>query len=93
MKLVRLVCEEAMHTWQLQNAKAHLSEVVRLCSQAGPQILTVRGREEAVVLSKKDYDQLIGRKQNFFDFMRHSPLKGLDIPLDRDRSQIRDIEL
>ncbi len=68
-----------MHTWQLQEAKAHLSEVVRLCLHEGPQMLTVRGKEEAVLVSRKDYERLKGSKQNLFDFMRQSPLKGLEI--------------
>ena len=49
-----------MQTWQLQEAKSHLSEVVRLCVQDGPQMLTVRGKEEVILLSKKDYEHLIG---------------------------------
>ncbi|MDR3172887.1 MAG: type II toxin-antitoxin system Phd/YefM family antitoxin, partial [Treponema sp.] len=36
--------------WQLQEAKAMLSEVVRSAAQE-PQIITVRGEEKAVVLS------------------------------------------
>ncbi len=50
--------ETSMHTWKLQEAKAHLSEVIRLCVQQGPQILTVRGKEEAVLISKQDMNTL-----------------------------------
>lgn len=82
-----------MHTWQLQEAKAHLSEVIRLCVQQGPQILTVRGKEEAVLISKQDYEHLIGSKPNFLDFMSSSPFKGLEITFERDQSMIRDIDL
>lgn len=82
-----------MQTWQLQEAKAHLSEVIRLSVQQGPQILTVRGKEEAVLVSKKEYERLVGSKINLFDFMRHSPLKGLDIHWERDQSKIRDLDL
>lgn len=82
-----------MQTWQLQEAKAHLSEVVRLCVQQGPQVVTVRGKEEAVLISKKDYEHFIGAKPNFFDFMQQSPLKGLDITCERDQSKNRDIVL
>jgi len=82
-----------MHTWQLQEAKAHLSEVIRLSAQQGPQILTVRGKEEAVLISKKEYERLIGSKPNLFDFMSQSPLKGLDIDLTRNQSKIRDLDL
>ncbi len=82
-----------MQTWQLQNAKSRLSEVVRLCIQDGPQMLTVRGKEEAVILSKKEYENLMGSKLNFFDFMRQSPLKGLEISFERDQSKNRDVNL
>lgn len=82
-----------MQTWQLQEAKAHLSEVIRLSAQQGPQILTVRGKEEAVLISKKEYERLIGSKPNFFDFMSQSPLKGLDMDWKCDQSPIRDLDL
>jgi len=82
-----------MSIWQLQDAKAHFSELVRACTLKGPQIVSVRGKEEAVVLSKIDYDSLVGTKPNFIDFMNQSPLKGLDLNLERDRSLGREIEL
>lgn len=82
-----------MQSWQLQEAKAHLSEVIRLSALQGPQLLTVRGKEEAVLLSKREYERLIGTKPNLFDFMRNSPLKGVELDLERDQSKIRDLEL
>lgn len=82
-----------MQTWQLQEAKSRLSEVVRLCVQEGPQILTVRGKEEVVLLSKQEYELLIGSKPNLFEFMRHSPLKGLKISFKRDQSRNREVNL
>jgi prevent-host-death family protein len=82
-----------MQTWQLQEAKAHLSEVVRLCAIEGPQVFTVRGKEEAVLLSKADYESLIGTKPSFLSFMNHSPLKGLDINFERDTSPHRELDL
>lgn len=82
-----------MHVWQLQDAKAQLSELIRLSSVEGPQVLTVRGKEEAVLLSKKEYDKLIGKKQNFLAFMQNSPLKGIDLDLKRDKSKARKVDL
>ncbi len=35
-----------MHIWQLQEAKARLSEMLRTCEEEGPQMLSVRGEEE-----------------------------------------------
>ncbi|MDP1724252.1 MAG: type II toxin-antitoxin system Phd/YefM family antitoxin [Alphaproteobacteria bacterium] len=82
-----------MRIWQLQDAKSHLSEVVRLCTQHGPQMLTVRGKEEAVLISKKDYERLIGEKPNLLDFMKQSPLYDLDIVFEHDQSKNREIDL
>lgn len=42
-----------MSTWQLQRAKAQLSELLRKAREEGPQTITVRGREEYVVSVKE----------------------------------------
>lgn len=79
--------------WQLQEAKARLSEVIRACHDDGPQEITLRGELAAVVLSETDYQQLTGRKPSFVDWIRQSPLVGLDFEFERDRSPARDVEL
>jgi len=43
-----------MATWQLQVAKAKLSELLRAVREEGPQTISVRGKEEFVVLRKED---------------------------------------
>jgi prevent-host-death family protein len=45
--------------WQLQTAKAKLSEVIRRARSEGPQIITVHGREEFVLLRREDLDAQI----------------------------------
>jgi len=83
-----------MRTWQIQEAKAHLSELVRDTEHAGPQAITWHGREVAVVLSKAEYERLSGTGQSLVEFMRRSPLFGAeDIDLRRDLSPTRDIAL
>lgn len=83
-----------MRTWQIQEAKAHLSELVRDTEHEGPQAITWHGREVAVVLSKAEYDRLSGTGQSLVEFMRRSPLFGAeDIDLRRDPSPTRDIAL
>ncbi len=44
--------------WQLQTAKNKFSEVVEQAIQHGPQVITRRGNEVAVVLSYADYRKL-----------------------------------
>ena len=41
-----------MATWQLQTAKAKLSELLRAVRDEGPQVISVRGKEEYVVSLK-----------------------------------------
>ena len=45
--------------WQLQDAKNRFSELVQRARQEGPQVVTLRGRRAAVVLSAEAYDALL----------------------------------
>ncbi len=47
--------EMKMKTWQLQEAKIHLSEVVRKAISDGPQNSTLHGKPAAVVVSYAAY--------------------------------------
>ena len=72
------------HYWQLQEAKAMFSDAVR-AAEAAPQFITVRGEEAAVLLSIDEYRELIRPKQSLYEFIRESPLFGVDLNLP-DRS-------
>ena len=81
-------------TWQLQEAKNKLSRVIRDAIQRGPQIITRRGTEVAVVLSIDEYRELTARETRLSQFFARSPLAGVDLDLARDRSGTRqDVEL
>jgi prevent-host-death family protein len=82
-----------MSSWQLQEAKARLSEVVKKAAQEGPQHITLHGEPAAVLLSESDYRRLTRRPPRFVDFVRNSPLKGVELDLTRDRSPVREIRL
>jgi antitoxin Phd len=82
-----------MRRWQLQEAKARLSELLRSSVAEGPQEITVHGRAAAVVVSKADYDRLRAKKPSFVEFLRRSPLAGLELHVRRDRSPVRKVDL
>jgi antitoxin Phd len=82
-----------MRRWQLQEAKARLSEVVKSSQREGPQEISVRGEAAAVVVSKADYERLRRRKPSFVEFLRRSPLMGVDLRVERDRTPARDVGL
>ena len=47
-----------MPSWQVQDAKARFSEFLETALKEGPQIVTRRGVETAVVLSIEEYRRL-----------------------------------
>lgn len=80
--------------WQIQEAKNKLSEVIEEAREHGPQVLSRRGAEVAVVLSYEEYLTLRKSRGNLVEFFRSSPLVGAEIDLERDRSPIgRDLAL
>lgn len=82
-----------MSLWQLQEAKSKFSSLIKLC-ETGPQIISVRGQEKAVMLSMLDYNLLIsGENANIVSFLRSSPLMGENLDLNRDCSPGRNVEL
>lgn len=81
-----------MSTWQLQEAKAKLTEFIRQ-AQIEPQTISRHGKPEVVALSIELYRSLISANGNIVEFFQNSPLKGTSIELERDKSKDRDLEL
>jgi prevent-host-death family protein len=59
--------------WHLQDAKNNLSKVVRKAQTEGPQIVTVRGKPAAVVVSSEEYEKLCGKKKSLAEFLLSGP--------------------
>jgi prevent-host-death family protein len=81
------------NTWQVQDAKNRLSEVMAQALKQRPQIITRHGVPQVVVLSIQEYSRLRGRRESLMDFLKNSPLKNTDLDLARDRSLPREVEL
>jgi prevent-host-death family protein len=82
-----------MQSWQLQHAKARMSELVKRAQQA-PQRITLHGKPVAVLVSQATFDALSQSKGSLVDFMRASPLAegGGDEPrFERNRSRTRSV--
>jgi antitoxin Phd len=76
--------------WQIQEAKNKLSAVVDEALRSGPQVITRHGAEVAVVISYAEYRQMMAAQGRLSDFFRVSPMAGLDLDLERDRSAVRE---
>jgi len=82
-----------MGQWQLQDAKARFSELIKSAHDEGPQQVTVRGKPSAVVISVEEYEAMKRQRPSFVDLMRSSPLVGENLTIDRSSSLTRDISL
>jgi len=80
-----------MEKWQLQTAKAKMSELVKK-AQSAPQEITLHGKSAAVVLSREEFDRLSGRNVSLVEFMRQSPWADIpELEITRDKSLTREV--
>ena len=70
-----------------------LSEVIKTAALR-PQIITVRGKETAVILSFAEYQKLAAPRQSLFEFIQNSPLRNLELELpERQPENMRELAL
>lgn len=70
-------------TWQLQDAKNKLSEVVNTSITKGPQIISRRGKNTAVLLSYEEYKQLTNKKKTVKEALMAMDISQLDLTRDK----------
>ena len=77
-------------TWQLQEAKARLSELVQKALEGSPQVISRRGRDEVVVLRRSDYERAIHPQETLVEFFR--PVRGNGARFERRKDASRGFE-
>ena len=80
-------------SWQLQEAKSRLSQVVDHALREGPQTITLRGKPAVVVVSFEEFQNLIRPSTSLRDFFRQSPLYDTDLDLERSKDVSREVPL
>ena len=80
--------------WQLQEAKARFSELIRAAAEE-PQEITLRGKGVAMLLSHTEYAQITKPpKQTLYELLQSSPFRGVTLDLRRNKdATMRKIEL
>jgi prevent-host-death family protein len=53
--------------WQLQDAKARFSELVKRAREQGPQHVSVRGEPAVVVISEEEFAKLVSPRPSIVD--------------------------
>lgn len=77
--------------WKLAEAKNRFSELVNLSLEGKPQEVS-RRNDAVIIISKNDYDKLTGTQPDFKTYLSEGP-DFSDLPLERDRSPMREVSL
>lgn len=82
--------------WALQDAKNKLSEVVNAAVLGEPQIVTRRGVETAVIISRDEFERVSGRRAthaSLTDRLLAMPTSPADEPFERIALYPRDLDV
>lgn len=84
-----------MRAWPVQDAKARFSEMLDTCLREGPQIVTKRGAETAVLVPVGDWQRLKRTaRRTLKELLLSDDARGkLNVPLrgGRRRRKVRDL--
>jgi prevent-host-death family protein len=82
-----------MHTWPVQDAKARFSEFLDACLQEGPQMVTRRGAEAAVLIPVHEWRRLQSAARPSLKQLLLSDQARTDMPLPaRGQAKRRPVE-
>jgi antitoxin Phd len=87
---------KARRAWQLQTAKNRFSEFVERALSEGPQIVTRRGKETAVLVSMDAYRELTGERvprRSFVELLLAAPKVRGGLAVSRSRDTGRKVEI
>ena len=80
-----------MNEWQMQEAKARLPEVLKRTESEDLQNIILHDQPVAPVISPTLSEPLKGNQQSLVEFIRKSPMYGLDdLILERNASLTRE---
>lgn len=80
-------------TWTVAEAKAKFSALVDQVRAEGPQTITRRGRPAAVLVSAEEWARKTRRVGNLAEFLASSPLRGLELQVERPKDGARQVDL
>ena len=75
--------------WQLPEAESQFGEVMDEAIRHGPQLITKRGAEAAILLSYPEYCKLVVKQQKLSAFFHASPLAEVALNLRREAGGTR----
>lgn len=79
--------------WTVAQAKAKFSEIIDKAMSEGPQMITRKGRNAAVVVGAEEWQRKTTRIGNLAEFLASSPLRGSGLKLQRAKERPRKVSL
>ncbi len=73
-----------MKAWQAQEAKMRFGDLIR-SAKISPQLITVRGNAEIVVMSTNQYKKLNKAESSILDVMQKFPHKKMKLDIKRSQ--------
>jgi prevent-host-death family protein len=70
-----------MGIWSVQNAKAHFSELLETCLKEGPQLVTKRGADAAMLVPMQEWRRLQESARPSLKELLLSKTPRLEIPV------------
>jgi prevent-host-death family protein len=83
-------------SWQLHEAKAQLSNLVRRAREEGPQRITVYGEDAVIVVSAAEFARMAmpaEPQRSLHALLSAPPLRDLEFGGEGERSPVRDVGL
>ena len=70
-----------MKSWPVQDAKAKFSELLTACEQDGPQLVTKRGAEAAVLVPVEEWRRLNAARPTLKSLLLATEARCDDLPI------------
>jgi prevent-host-death family protein len=84
---------EHIRAWSVADAKARLSELLDQAISDGPQAITRRGREVAIVVSVEEWHRKSSRAGSLAGFLAASPLRDSGLRVEGVKAHPREVSL
>lgn len=86
LEKVKNLSDRIMQSWQVQEAKMKLSSLIAMAKKT-PQLITLRGNPEVVVLSAQEYEKLKNPNMSLLKIMQKCPGKTTEVAAKRSRDK------
>lgn len=79
--------------WQVQEAKAKFSQLIKETVSSGYQTITKNGEPVAYVVSKEEFELYLKPQKSLLEVFDQCPYPEIDLDIKRSKDTMREIEL